>query len=130
MDKHHLSPTEAGTPQGGSISPTLANLALDGLEGLLAEHFGNKGIHPHRAKQNKVHYVRYADDLLITGASQELLERNVLPLVQRFMQDRGLELQMEKTRITHVTEGVDLPLSEQTQVWRQAADQTIAEEGA
>lgn len=107
MDKHCLHPTEAGTPQGGIISPTLANLALDGLEGLLAEHFGSKETHPHRAKQNKVHYVRYADDFLITGASKEVLEKDVLPLVQRFMQDRGLELQMEKTRITHVTEGVD-----------------------
>jgi RNA-directed DNA polymerase len=107
MDKHCLHPTEAGTPQGGIISPTLANLALDGLEGLLAEHFGSKETHPYRAKQNKVHYVRYADDFLITGTSKELLEKDVLPLVQRFMQDRGLELQMEKTRITHVTEGVD-----------------------
>lgn len=107
MDKHSLYPTETGTPQGGIISPTLANLALDGLEGLLAEQFGSKGKHPHRARQNKVHYVRFADDFIITGASKELLESEVLPLVQQFMADRGLSLQMDKTRITHVTEGFD-----------------------
>jgi RNA-directed DNA polymerase len=107
MDKHTLYPTETGTPQGGIISPTLANLALDGLEGLLAELFGSKEKHPHRAKQNKVHYVRFADDFIITGASKELLESEVLPLVQQFMADRGLSLQMDKTRITHITEGFD-----------------------
>jgi RNA-directed DNA polymerase len=100
-------PNGDGNAQGGIISPTLANLALDGLEGLLAEQFGSKEKHPHRAKQNKVHYVRFADDFLITGASKELLESEVLPLVQQFMADRGLSLQMDKTRITHVTEGFD-----------------------
>jgi retron-type reverse transcriptase len=54
----------ASRGQGGIISPTLANLALDGLEGLLAEQFGSKEKHPHRAKRNKVHYVRFADDFI------------------------------------------------------------------
>jgi RNA-directed DNA polymerase len=53
--------TEAGTPQGGIISPTLANLTLDGLETLLTEKFPRrqeKGVRIHP----KVHLVRYADD--------------------------------------------------------------------
>ena len=55
--------TEAGTPQGGIISPTLANIALDGLERDLTKHLGAKfGIG--KASKLKVHVVRYADDFV------------------------------------------------------------------
>jgi RNA-directed DNA polymerase len=60
IDKGQLFPTTAGTPQGGSISPTLMNMTLDGLEDRLAARFGcndNPAI-----RRNKVHIVRYADD--------------------------------------------------------------------
>jgi RNA-directed DNA polymerase len=92
--------TEAGTPQGGVISPTLANLALDGLEALLKQHFGKRN-------SNKVNLVRYADDFIITGASKELLEEKVKPLVEGFMAQRGLRLAAAKTKITHIDEGFD-----------------------
>ena len=59
MEKQVLYPTEAGTPQGGIISPVLANLALDGLEALLKEKYP-------RHRRLKVHLVRYADDFIIT----------------------------------------------------------------
>ncbi|KDN09382.1 Retron-type RNA-directed DNA polymerase [Gilliamella apicola] len=42
VDMGQVKATEEGTPQGGIISPTLANMALDGLEKVLAEHFGEK----------------------------------------------------------------------------------------
>ena len=72
--------TVAGTPQGGIISPTLANLALDGLEDLLADRFGGRDrLHKHH-KRNKVSLVRYADDFIITGSSKELLEDEVKPV--------------------------------------------------
>src|ERR687896_2740443 len=67
MEKQVLPPTEAGTPQGGIISPVLANLALDGLENRLRERFPgttNKG------REAKVHLVRYADDFIVTGNSR------------------------------------------------------------
>ena len=51
--------------------------------------------------------VRYADDFIITGSSKELLERDIKPLVETFLQERGLELSQEKTRITHIEEGFD-----------------------
>jgi RNA-directed DNA polymerase len=54
VELNRLFPTEAGTPQGGIISPVLANLTLDGLEPLLNERF--------KSRKNKVHLVRYADD--------------------------------------------------------------------
>ncbi len=75
-----LFPTEAGTPQGGVISPTLANMTLDGLEAELTAQFGSKGYR--KAGKHKVNMVRYADDFVITGSSKELLEHEVKPLVE------------------------------------------------
>ncbi len=105
MESGRLYPTEAGTPQGGIISPVLANLALDGLEALLEAHFGRKNTKA--SYKTKVNYVRYADDFIITGISQELLKNEVKPLVEAFMAERGLQLSPEKTVITHISEGFD-----------------------
>jgi RNA-directed DNA polymerase len=93
-----------GTPQGGTISPALANWTLDGLQRLLAERFA---FTPKGQEKSKVHLVRYADDFLITGTSRELLRDQVQPLVTHFLNERGLELSHEKTRITHVEQGFD-----------------------
>ncbi|MBM9961158.1 group II intron reverse transcriptase/maturase, partial [Pseudomonas aeruginosa] len=87
---------------GGIISPTLANLALDGLETLLKEYLGVT-----RAKKLKVNVVRYADDFVITGASPEVLENEVKPWVEQFLATRGLRLSLKKTRIVHIDEGFD-----------------------
>jgi RNA-directed DNA polymerase len=97
MEKGRLFPTDAGTPQGGIISPTLANMTLDGLEKLLKSHWEGR----------KVHLVRYADDFIITGESKELLEMEVKPQVEAFLMQRGLVLSLEKTTTTHITEGFD-----------------------
>lgn len=105
VDMGKLQPTEAGTPQGGIISPVLANLALDGLEARLEATFGKKD--SKRSKAHKVNLVRYADDFVVTGISQELLEGQVLPLVRDFLAERGLTLSEEKTRITRIDSGFD-----------------------
>jgi RNA-directed DNA polymerase len=105
MDKHILTPTEEGAPQGGPLSPVLANLTLDGLEGVLKKAFPSgrrKG-----TTSPKVNLVRYADDFIITGSSKELLADEVKPLVEQFMRERGLELSHEKTVITHIDDGFD-----------------------
>lgn len=101
-----LFPTEEGTPQGGIISPTLANMTLDGIEKLLAKNFP---IHwPNKTTYYlKIHLIRYADDFIITGRSKEELEQRVLPLIREFLQVRGLTLSEEKTKITHIEEGFD-----------------------
>jgi RNA-directed DNA polymerase len=104
LEKQALFATTEGTPQGGIISPVLANRTLDGLQRLLAERFMNT---PGRARKHKVHLVRYADDFIITGTSEVLLEYGVKPLVAHFLQERGLELSHEKTRITHIGAGFD-----------------------
>jgi RNA-directed DNA polymerase len=104
LEKHVLFATTEGTPQGGIISPVLANRALDGLQRLLEQRFGaTRG----RRKECKVHLVRYADDFIITGTSKVLLEYEVQPLVEHFLAERGLELSHEKTRITHIEDGFD-----------------------
>ncbi|EIW3594124.1 group II intron reverse transcriptase/maturase [Salmonella enterica] len=102
-----LFPTEAGTPQGGIISPVLANITLDGLEPLLRTHFGRKFRFQERTCSHKVNFVRYADDFIITGNSREQLEQDVKPLIEEFMKERGLTLSPEKTKITHLDEGFD-----------------------
>jgi RNA-directed DNA polymerase len=97
--------TEAGTPQGGIISPVLANMALDGLEKALQAQFGIKQSAQGRA--SRINLVRYADDFIITGKSQELLENEVKPLVQNFLAKRGLTLSAEKTNTTYIKDGFD-----------------------
>ncbi len=107
IENRTLFSTEAGTPQGGIISPTLANMTLDGLEKLLAKHFPRQKWKDGKIWSPKVNLVRYADDFIITGGSKELLENEVRPLVERFLQERGLALSTDKTRITHIDEGFD-----------------------
>jgi RNA-directed DNA polymerase len=104
LEKDVFFATTEGTPQGGIISPALANRALDGLEGLLRERCGGTR---RQHQQNKVHLVRYADDFIITGTSKELLRDEVQPLVAHFLKERGLELSHEKTSITHIDDGFD-----------------------
>jgi RNA-directed DNA polymerase len=104
VESGKLFPTEAGTPQGGIASPTIANCALDGLEAKLTEQFGKT----ERARsQNKVHFVRYADDFLVSGTSRELLENEVKPLIEAFLSERGLQLSPTKTITTRIDEGFD-----------------------
>ena len=93
-----LYPTKAGTPQGGIISPILANMTLDGLEAAV------KAVAPYRTKVN---VIRYADDFVITGKSKELLEETIKPAVERYLGERGLTLSPEKTRITRIEDGFD-----------------------
>ncbi|MCG5079109.1 group II intron reverse transcriptase/maturase [Paraburkholderia tagetis] len=104
IDEGSLFETRMGTPQGGIISPVIANMALDGLEAAVYASVGATAI----ARQKfKLNVIRYADDFVVTCASKDVLESCVLPATRRFMADRGLELSEEKTRITHISEGFD-----------------------
>ncbi|MHB0999089.1 MAG: group II intron reverse transcriptase/maturase [Armatimonadota bacterium] len=115
MEANAFHSTDEGTPQGGIISPVLANMALDGLELMLYKRFKNRKsssegaewINRHGSRNRKVLFVRYADDFIITGISKEFLENEVKPLVQEFLAERGLYLSEEKTAITHIEEGFD-----------------------
>ena len=89
--KGTYTPTDEGTPQGGVISPILANIGLHGLENLVKELNPKLGI------------VRYADDFIITGNREDIEE--ILPEVKQWLSSRGLELSAEKTKIAHIDEG-------------------------
>ena len=91
--------TDAGTPQGGIISPTLMLLTLSGLEKCVKQAAPKKA--------DKINFISYADDFVITGASKEVLESKIKPLVEAFLRERGLSLSQEKTRIAHISEGFD-----------------------
>ena len=86
------SPTETGTPQGGVISPLLANIGLHGLEQYI------KLINP------KLGIIRYADDFIVTAKDRETLE-HVLILINQWLSLRGLEISAEKTRVVRIEDG-------------------------
>ena len=96
MEKGQLFPTSKGTPQGGIISPILANMTLDGMQ---------EAIRQAVRRGDKVNFVRYADDSIETGASKEILEQKVKPALTVFLTPRGLELSEQKTVITTIDEG-------------------------
>lgn len=101
MEELNYLETDMGTPQGGIMSPTLCNVALNGIEKLVKDLNPKiKGISP------GVHIIRYADDMVITGKTKEIILRNKKILAE-FLAERGLELNEKKTLVTHVKDGFD-----------------------
>lgn len=109
MEKGKMFPTNAGTPQGGSVSPTLANIVLDGLEDELGRRYGSFKLDGHlrRYVKSSVQIIRYCDDFVVTARSRDLLENEIRPLINKFLSERGLQLSETKTKITHISEGFD-----------------------
>ncbi len=108
--ERELFPTEEGTPQGGVISPILANMTLDGIQKALYDRFhtnrlGKEDIRFKNA--HKVNFIRYADDFIVTAATKEIAEE-AKQIVSQFLKGRGLELSEDKTVITHITDGFDM----------------------
>jgi RNA-directed DNA polymerase len=97
-EKGQWFPTSKGTPQGGLISPLLSNFTLDGMESTVKA----------AAKPgDKINFVRYADDFIVTGATRQILEQKVKPALTAFLKERGLELSEQKTVLTPIQEGFD-----------------------
>jgi len=121
-----LHETEKGTPQGGTISPLLANIALDQMETDLIEHLrGIKGwkekigttkvtnvVNKKTGKSYKyrvhlyIDLVRYADDFVVLHEDREVIEES-RKFISEWLSKRGLELSGEKIKIVHSTEGFD-----------------------
>jgi RNA-directed DNA polymerase len=100
IDRGVRYPTETGVPQGGIISPVISNRVLDGLESVV-----------HGGKQNRrrhhINHVRWADDFMVTANSREVLEEQLLPHIEAFLEERGVRLSAQKTLITPLSEGFD-----------------------
>ena len=96
-EKGRLFPTKEGTPQGGIISPLLANLTLDGMEEAIRSRIS--------IRHDQVNFIRYADDFIVTARTKETLEQMVKPAVVAFLAQRGLELSEQKTTLTHIEAG-------------------------
>ncbi|OAD20874.1 RNA-directed DNA polymerase (Reverse transcriptase) [Candidatus Thiomargarita nelsonii] len=126
MYDNNMHQTEMGTPQGGTISPLLANIALDQMETDLIEHLrslkgwktrvGNTTVSTIRNQKTGKEYkyrkslhidiVRYADDFVVIHESKEVIEESKR-FIEEWLIERGLTLSQEKTKIVHSTEGFD-----------------------
>ncbi|MBC3795095.1 group II intron reverse transcriptase/maturase [Spirosoma utsteinense] len=104
LEANVVYPTDSGTPQGGSCSPLLANIALHGLEQAMGMTYQYGGGRTQTCGPRRV--VRYADDFLVFYSTQEDAQQAVL-LLRDWLKERGLALSGEKTRIVHLTDGVD-----------------------
>ncbi len=106
-----IHPTEKGVPQGGVVSPLLANVVLNRLDWFLhgQGRHGNACETARRHQRPNVRFVRYADDwcVFITRGSKRYAERLRDRIRQLLARDCGLKLSDEKTRITHVRDGFD-----------------------
>jgi RNA-directed DNA polymerase len=101
-----FTPTNEGTPQGGIISPTLANATLVGMEKTVKERYRNRQLWKGKSYRPKVNLVRYADDFVVTAENRETLEE-IKTHLTGFLAQRGLSLSEEKTLITHIDDGFD-----------------------
>ena len=101
--------TDDGTPQGGIISPLLANIAFNGMEDVLNISYQKRRYKTGRVThitEGNYRMIRYADDFVILAKSKEDIEK-VYDILNHYLQERGLELAEDKTRITHISEGFD-----------------------
>ncbi|WP_373545765.1 group II intron reverse transcriptase/maturase [Chamaesiphon sp.] len=101
VDDSSFHRTESGTPQGGIISPLLANIALNGLEQHLGVKYNSKG-----EIRGKRILVRYADDFVIMCESEDDALK-AKETTEEWLGLRGLELSKEKTKIVHISKGFD-----------------------
>lgn len=99
IEKKTFYPTKIGVPQGSIIGPTITLMALSGLEKKL------KSLFKFKRPGYKVNVIFYADDFIVTGKSQELLEKSIKPIIEGFLKEVGLEISQEKSKITHIETG-------------------------
>ncbi|WP_293084512.1 group II intron reverse transcriptase/maturase [Moorena sp. SIO4A1] len=111
IDKGVFHNTETGTPQGGIISPLLANIALHGMEdalGIRYKRIINKRTSSGESWSNtsKRSLIRYADDFVVlTESKEDAMEAKAI--LSEWLTEKGLELSEEKTNVKHLTEGFD-----------------------
>src|SRR4051794_39209181 len=103
LDGDTLFPSEQGTPQGGAVSPLLANIALHGLEELVRQRFPAR-----RVKGERLYaaiLIRYADDFVVLHEKEDVV-REAQAVIAEWLRTMGLELKPSKTRIGHTLRDV------------------------
>jgi RNA-directed DNA polymerase len=117
-NSHEFQEINKGTPQGGVISPLLANIALHGMETEIKELLYANGYRTYywnntrgkldvNSKKNCLEalgIIRYADDFIVTNESKEVIEQAKI-LIEQWLAERGLELNQEKTKIVNIKDG-------------------------
>ena len=103
MDGKQMFPTSEGTPQGGVISPLLANIALHGMEERIkqyAETLPTRSSHGKRDNRRSLSLIRYADDFVILHENLTVVQR-CKEIISEWLKGMGLELNPSKTRLAH-----------------------------
>ena len=107
MDHKQLFPTSEGTPQGGVISPLLANIALHGMEERIKQFAETIDLKDYRGRQQgkrdkrtSLSLIRYADDFVILHENLTVVQR-CREIISEWLKGIGLELKPSKTRLTH-----------------------------
>src|SRR6266851_5333874 len=111
MDRKELQETLTGTPQGGIVSPLLANIYLHTLDKYIESNYLDMSYHKrewrrHQGKANFL-YVRYADDFVVLCNGTKAQAQTMKEELQAVLRQMGLELSEEKTKVTHIAEGFD-----------------------
>ncbi|NEP02185.1 MAG: group II intron reverse transcriptase/maturase [Symploca sp. SIO2E9] len=105
MDNNHFNATSEGTPQGGVISPLLANIALHGMERCIAQ-FAESLPGSKQSNRTAMNLIRYADDFVILHKNHDVVQR-CKEIISEWLKDMGLELKPSKTKITHTFDGFE-----------------------
>ncbi|HEY9865718.1 MAG TPA: group II intron reverse transcriptase/maturase [Candidatus Obscuribacterales bacterium] len=107
MDGKELFPTNDGTPQGGVISPLLANIALHGMEERVKQYAETlKGKQNQQHKRESLSLIRYADDFVIIHEDLNVVKK-CQEIIADWLSDMGLELKPSKTKLTHTLNKID-----------------------
>ena len=109
MSGEQWTATELGTPQGGVISPLLANIALHGMESAIGVTYRfrkHRTAQPYHTATSDNVVIRYADDFLIFSRTEKDAEHCKL-VITEWLRERGLELSEEKTTIKNLKDGID-----------------------
>lgn len=85
-----------GIPQGNPLSPILANIALHGMQEIFNHQSTNRKLNN---QDYKIRLIRYADDFVVIAPTIKIIQKSILPKLNKFLKERGLSLNAEKTRI-------------------------------
>ena len=106
VDNDTFHETEMGAPQGGVISPLLANIALCGMEKELGVSYQYDKKEGYRLHRKSIGVITYADDFVLICHTEEQAN-TMYEKLTKYLSDRGINLSFEKTKTTHIEEGFD-----------------------